>query len=74
VLFPLTTVAQSTDIIILLLLDNLQVVRKYIREQAEISDEIFSKLNISENFEDTSLLLYNKKTINHEISSKNSST
>jgi hypothetical protein len=43
----LTTLAQE--------LDYLQVVRKYIHEQPETPDEIFSAINIIENFTDTSL-------------------
>jgi hypothetical protein len=44
--FCRTTLAQA--------LDNLQVVRKYIQEQQEIGDEIFSALNVIENFTDRS--------------------
>lgn len=43
---PKTTLAQA--------LDSLQVVRKYIQEQPEIGDEIFSALNVIENFTDRS--------------------
>jgi len=43
---PLTTIAQA--------LDSLQVLRKYIREQSKIPDEIFSALNVIENFTDRS--------------------
>ncbi|VVC34841.1 Hypothetical protein CINCED_3A005673 [Cinara cedri] len=43
---PKTTLAQA--------LDSLQVVRKYIQEQQEIGDEIFSALNVIENFTDRS--------------------
>ncbi|KAL4101250.1 hypothetical protein QTP88_021270 [Uroleucon formosanum] len=42
---PKTTLAQA--------LDSLQVVRKYIQEQQEIGDEIFSALNVIENFTDS---------------------
>jgi len=41
---PKTTLAQA--------LDSLQVVRKYILEQQEIRDKIFSALNVIENFTD----------------------
>jgi hypothetical protein len=58
---PKTTLAQ--------VLDNLQVVRKYIQEQPEIGDEFFSALNVIENFTDRSK---NKKQL--EISLKNSFT
>jgi len=37
-------------------LDNLQVLRKYIQEQLEILDEIFSALNVIENYTDRSLV------------------
>jgi hypothetical protein len=41
-------------------LDSLHVVRKYIQEQSEIRDEIFSALNVIENFTDR---LKNKKQL-----------
>ncbi|CAI6368338.1 unnamed protein product [Macrosiphum euphorbiae] len=41
---PKTTLAQA--------LDSLQVVRKYIQKQQEIGDEMFSALNVIENFTD----------------------
>jgi len=43
---PKTTLSQA--------LDSLQVVRKYIQEQQEIGDEIFSALNVIKNFTDRS--------------------
>jgi hypothetical protein len=43
---PKTTLTQA--------LDSLQVVRKYIHEQREIREEIFSALNVIENFTDKS--------------------
>jgi hypothetical protein len=49
---PKNTLAQA--------LDSLHVVRKYIQKQPEIRDEIFSALNVIENFTGRSK---NKKTI-----------
>jgi hypothetical protein len=47
-LLILTTLIQA--------LDDSQVVRKYIREQRKITDELFSLFNIIKKFTDTSLL------------------